>query len=246
MELLGVLGGVAFSLACAVVGFRLLRLASRSKQTPELAMGVAFVSSGAVGFTFTVIADALARNGGAPDTIVRLGQAAMLSFYVGYFGLAVGSWRIFRPRESWVKGLVGAIGAVLVMVSAVLTANPGMQPGQTGEIASWCGVATGCFVFGWAGVESVLLFLRLRKRARIGLVEPLILDRVRLWAVGMFAAWAMTVHALGFRLMTGTNQMPDGQRVLSSGFGLVAAVAIWLAFFPPAVYRRRFATPMGD
>ena len=210
-------------------------------------MGVAFVSSGAIGFSFTVVAETLARNGGgSPETIARLGQAAMLAFYVGYFGLAVGSWRIFRPRESWVKGLVGAIGAALAIVSAVLIANPGMQPGQTGEIASWCGVATGCFVFGWAGVESVLLFLRLRKRARIGLVEPLILDRVRLWAFGMFGAWAMTVHALGFRVITGTNQMADGHRILSSSFGLMAAIAIWLAFFPPAVYRRRFATPMGD
>jgi len=28
--------------------------------------------------------------------------------------------------------------------------------------------------------------------------------------------------------------------VLSSAIGLVAAAAIWLAFFPPALYRRRF------
>ena len=29
----------------------------------------------------------------------------------------------------------------------------------------------------------------------------------------------------------------------SSAHGLVAAIAIWLAFLPPAVYRRRFAAP---
>jgi hypothetical protein len=35
----------------------------------------------------------------------------------------------------------------------------------------------------------------------------------------------------------------DGHRLVSSGFGLIAAIAIGLAFFPPAAYRRRFAAP---
>ena len=240
MELLGIAGSIAFSVACAVVGVRLLWLARRTRHAPELAMGVAFVSSGAVGFSITVAADLLRRAGADVEVVGRLAQAAMAFFFLGYFGLAVGSWRIFRPRERWPRNLVAAIGAVLVGAAVVMASGRDLAPGTRSEIASWVGIATGSFVFGWAGVESVRLHASMRKRHRLGLVESAVVDRVKLWGIGMGSAWAMTVHAIGYRAAMHTNLMPDGHRVVSSCFGLIAAVAIWLAFFPPAFYRRRF------
>jgi hypothetical protein len=241
MELLGIAGSIAFSIACAVVGVRLLWLARRTRHAPELAMGVAFASSGAVGFTITVAADLIRRSGGDPALVGRLSQAAMIFFFLGYLGLSVGSWRIFRPRESWPRNLVIAIGAVLACAALVMISGSDLSPGSRSEVASWIGIGTGSCVFAWAGTESFLLFAQMRKRLRLGLVEFAVVDRVRLWGVGMFGAWAMTAHALVYRVTTGTSLMPDGQRLMSSGFGLVAAIAIWLAFFPPAFYRRRFA-----
>jgi hypothetical protein len=61
-----------------------------------------------------------------------------------------------------------------------------------------------------------------------------------MWGVGSAAAFAMTQHGLGQRLLIGPV-VADGQRIVSSLLGMVAAVAIALAFFPPAAYRRRFA-----
>jgi hypothetical protein len=80
----------------------------------------------------------------------------------------------------------------------------------------------------------------MRKRVRVGLLEAAVADRVRLWGVGSGAACGMAAYGLVTRLAIGPV-VPDVHRVLSSALGLVAAVAIWLAFFPPAAYRRRLA-----
>ena len=47
-------------------------------------------------------------------------------------------------------------------------------------------------------------------------------------------------HGLLMRVVLGPVES-DGMRLVSSALGMVAAIAIWLAFFPPAAYRRRMA-----
>jgi hypothetical protein len=245
VELLGIAGSIAFSLACAAVGVRLLWMARRTRHAPELAMGFAFVSSGAIGFTFAVVADLVRRSHGDADLVGRLGQIAMIFFFLGYFGLAIGSWRIFRPREIWPRNVVVAIGAILAATAFAMLLGRDLALGSRSELWSWVGIGTGSAVFAWAGCESIRLYLSMRKRRRVGLVEMVVVDRVRLWAVGMLSAWAMTAHGIGFRFLAHTNLMPDGQRLVSSCFGLVSATAIWLAFFPPAFYRRRFTAAIA-
>jgi hypothetical protein len=80
----------------------------------------------------------------------------------------------------------------------------------------------------------------MQRRARIGLVEPAVVNRVLLWGIGSLAAFAMSGYGLLTRVALGPVQS-DGMRLVSSALGMIAAVAIWLAFFPPAAYRRRVA-----
>jgi hypothetical protein len=240
VELLGLIGSVAFSLASAVVGVRLLWLARRTRAAPELAMGLALVSSGALGFACFVVADLLRRSGEVGSATRALGIAATLFFFAGYLGLGVGVWRMFRPRERWPLAPLALCTAILTGASAVIVgAGDALVPHA--EAATWTGISVGASVFAWSAVESYLLHGQMMRRLRVSLVEPEVVDRVRLWGVGSLAAFAMTAHAIALRFVTGTPVMADGQRLASSLFGLVAAVAIWLAFFPPAFYRRRFS-----
>lgn len=241
MEFLGLLGNVAFALASAVVGVRLLLLARRTHCAPELAMGLAFVSSGAIGFVFYVSADVLRRNGGDATAIARLGQLGTLFFYGGYAAMAVGTWRMFRPAERWPIGVIVGFCAVLLGASATLLGANDSRPGATGEIATWIGIGVGCSVFAWSAIEAWLLVARMGKRLALGLVEAEVVDRVRLWGWAASAACAMTGHAIAMRLATGSAVLSNGHQLFASGLGLVAAIAVWLAFFPPAAYRRRFA-----
>lgn len=239
MQILGLLGVAAFSLACAVVGFRLLRLASRTRQVPELVMGVAFVASGAVGFPLLTAADLL--SGAGADSVARLSaNLGTLSLFTGYLGLGIGCWRIYRPAARWPLVPL-AVGTLLILAaSAVVLASSDLRAGGLRDIAFWSGVATGSAAFAWNACESFPLYAQLRRRLALGLVEPEVANRVLMWGIGSSAAFAMTVQGLANRVLVG-QVSGDGHRLLSSGFGLIAAVAIGLAFFPPAAYRRRFA-----
>jgi hypothetical protein len=239
VELLGLIGSVAFSLASAVVGVRLLLLARRTRGAPELAMGLALVSSGALGFTCFVVADVLRKSGSTSPLVSILGIGATLFFFAGYLGLAIGCARMFRPRERWPLALIGVDAAIRVAASSVIVAGGNALVGWA-ETATWVGISVGASVFAWSSIESYFLHAQMARRLKVGLVEPEVVDRVRLWGVGSLAAFAVTAHAIALRVITGTPDMADGQRLASSLFGIVAAVAIWLAFFPPGFYRRRF------
>jgi hypothetical protein len=240
MKLLGVLGVVAFSVACAVIGVRLLRVAARTRQAPELSMGLALVSSGAIGFPLLIASQAIA-TGSAPSLTTHLLSAFGSAFtFVGYVGLMIGTWRIYRPAAQWPRAAL-AIGSLVVVAACATTfATRDATPGGTREIALWTGVAVGIATFGWSAGESFALYGQLQRRARIGLVEPAVVNRVLLWGIGSLAAFAMSGYGLLTRVVLGPVES-DGMRLVSSALGMIAAVAIWLAFFPPAAYRRRIA-----
>jgi hypothetical protein len=240
MQLLGLLGVVAFSLACAVVGVRLLRVAARTRQAPELSMGAALVSSGAIGFPLLISSQVMMMRGGAPLAAHLLSGFGSVFTFLGYIGLLIGTWKIYRPAAQWPRALLGIASLIVVGACVTIFANRDASPGSVREIAIWTGVAVGISTFAWSAGESFALYGQLQKRARIGLVEPAVVNRVLLWGVGSLAAVAMSAHGLVLRILTGPV-VSDEMRLVSSALGMVAAIAIWLAFFPPAFYRRRLA-----
>lgn len=237
MQILGLLGVVAFSIASAVVGVRLLRLAARTRQAPELAMGLAFVVSGAIGFPLLTAAGILMQTDSGTLTRLAMG-AGTLSLFTGYVGLGIGCWRIYRPADRWPMVPIGAGTLVLLAASAVAFGSQEFGPGSLRDVAFWSGIGIGSATFAWNALESLLLHRQLRRRLGLGLADPEVVNRVLLWGIGSSAAFVMTLHGLATRVFVG-QVIEDGHRLVSSGFGLVAAVAIGLAFFPPAAYRRR-------
>jgi hypothetical protein len=244
MRVLGLAGVAAFTVTSALVGFRLLRLAARTHRAPELAMGLAFVLSAAVGFPLFTVALLLKQAGTAAATVHGIESTGALFTYAGYLSLAIGNWRIFRADRRWPLAAIVALATATCSVATVVVVLRDARPGQPRELTIWAGVAIGLVVFAWSSAESLLLHRRLRRRLRLGLVEPEVVNRVLLWGVGSLAAVGMTAHGLALRILLGPGDaISDGQRLVASGLGLVAAVAIGLAFFPPAAYRRRFAAP---
>jgi hypothetical protein len=240
MQALGLLGVAVFALASAVVGVRLLLLARRTRQAPELAMGIAFLVSGAFGFPLLTAASVVVQADGSAPLAHALVSLGAFSTFAGYVGLGIGCWRIHRPRARWPLAPIGLGTAVVLAASAVVATSSGTAGAGARDLAFWCGVAVGVLTFAWNALESFVLHGRLRRRAALGLADPEVVDRVWLWGVGSAAACAMALHGLVLRAAIGPV-VTDGQRVVSSLLGLVAAVAISLAFFPPAAYRRRFA-----
>lgn len=245
MRLLGLLGVVAFALASAAVGVRLLALARRTRQAPELAMGLAFVVSGAIGFPLLTGASIVVETGGSAGLAHVLLALGAFSTFAGYVGLGVGCWRIYRPASRWPLAPI-ALGTAIVAGAGCLVAGAtGTAGAATRDAAFWTGVGVGSLTFGWNALESFVLHARLRRRRALGLADPAVVHRVLLWGVGSTAACAMTLHGIALRIAIGPV-VADGQRIVSSILGLVAAVAIGLAFFPPAALRRQPATATGS
>ena len=98
VKLLGL--GVIFQLlACVVVGMRLILLWRRTRLLPELAFGVAFLSLGALGYPLSIVA----RMGLAGEAGEILLSVALGAQNLAAISLLVGTWRIFRPLERWLR-----------------------------------------------------------------------------------------------------------------------------------------------
>lgn len=232
MHGLPLIGFGSFVLASAVVGLRLLRIALRTGQTPEFAIGTALFAGGGVGYGLVVLAFAAQAFPLSVVPIAVLGGTLCASF--GAVALAFGVWRIFRPRQRWPLAVVGGIAAVLALSLAARVAQLAQVPASTPVF--WSFTAGSAAAYLWSAIESLRFHALMRRRLRIGLGDPAIAARFLLWGVSACAA-------LGIHLCSAINRHLDPSTLpaalvgIQSGFGLVAAAGIWLAFFPPRRWR---------
>ena len=86
----------------------------------------------------------------------------------------------------------------------------------------------------------------MRRRLVVGLADPVVVDRFRLWAVSSSAITAgFLVFYMG-RLWAENVATSVPVLTATSVVGLVAGVSMWLAFVPPAAYLRQFKSALAD
>ena len=90
-------------------------------------------------------------------------------------------------------------------------------------------------------ISALLGFALLYGATGLGLVDPVVADRFRLWSISTTTITLGFVVFLAGRLLT--ENVGETAWVLgaTSLVGLVAGSTMWIAFFPPARYLRRFA-----
>jgi hypothetical protein len=231
-------GFLAFFVVALVVGVRLLALAARTRQLPELLMGVGVLGIGPVGFGGIVLALGLAHDAPAASRLVA--GLASLAVGSGVAAKYLFNWRIYRPTSP--AAAVASLAGV-VAIAAVLAAE-GRATGF--DTTAWRGsgwhvarsaLQVGCLL--WGASEALAYWAKMRRRVRLGLADALVANRFLLWAIGAGAAGVGS--AIGVFAQLAGGQPPLGQTwvtMSSSLHGLVSAVALWLAFVPPAAYRR--------
>jgi hypothetical protein len=233
------LGMLAMIAADAAAGARLLWLARRTRQLPELALGSSLLLMGAIGYPLAVAARRGAFGADATAAWVLAGALAIQN--LGCFGAFVLNWRVFRPGARWAAGLTATGGAVFVAsVAAPIFAAGASGPDYDG---GWyyAGLGARTAGFAWAAVESLRYHGLMRRRLALGLADPVVTDRFRLWGIASAATVAGFAIFLAGRLAG--PHMGESPPVLAatSCVGLVAATSLWLAFLPPAAYLRRLA-----
>ncbi len=242
MQILALPGFVAFFFVALWVGVRLLAQWGRTRELPELLLGIGVLGIGPVGFGFLLLAAvAGANNPRAPSVLAGVSAIAVAG---GASSKAIFNWKIYHPDSRGVAGI--AFAAIALLALAVL--GEGMTTGYAPE--SWMKPgwillreAVQVIVLLWGSAEAFLWWGRMRRRVRVGLGDALVASRFLLWAIGAGMAGIGSLFGAVIALVEGRglNELPE-LTVLLSMFGMTSAVSLWLAFATPQWFKRRVLT----
>ena len=235
-SLLG-LGMLVMCAADAVVGVRLIALSLRTRELPEFALGNAVLLLGAVGYPLSVAARRGLGGDSGPEAL--LGWALAIQ-NLASLAMAVATWRTFRPASRWGTAACAGLGAALLASWCGQAFASGFSLAPGGSAAYWLGYAARALPFFWNACESWHYHGMLSRRLAIGLADPIVTDRFRLWAIsasGVCAAFAV----FGLAALRGVDVATSPEVLATSSLaGLVSGATLWLAFLPPRRYLRRF------
>jgi hypothetical protein len=229
MRSLLALGTLAFCLSSLVVGLRLGALALRTRRMPEAIFALALLSAGALGYGNA----ALASSGISliPGTGVRTIHVAMLGVGLGAAGVGLFTWRVFRASSAW-AATAWASGVALIAGSLAMQLGTGH--GDVRDLTSiwfWLGFAPRALAYGWSGVESLAYYGRMRRRERLGLGDPEVSRRFRLWGIAALSAFGMHGPVVWDALHHSPRPgMEPVSSAIAALLGLTCAGALWAAF----------------
>lgn len=236
LQLLAGIGMAVFMGVSMLVGVRLVRLARRTGEGPELLIGVALISMAPISFPLARLSFAL--QGSAPYL-----AAGLLAFSVA--GLALGGCcaaeltrRVFRPGSGVARALVWGIAFGLVGCWGVTAGTTGFDlRGRAMEWPGYAGFVLRSGALAWAAVESLRYWRRMRRRLAIGLADPATTNRFLLWGAGSAAAAANHLIVM-WTAGAGSDvlHISDGLASVVSLMGLGTSVCLWLGFLPPQRY----------
>lgn len=250
------LGGVVTLLNCAlsaVIGVRLIRLAARSKG-PESWLGVYLLAGVVLG---TLLSSAVYISWAdptvamPPDWRPPLHALQFLANSAGMLGIAIFTQRVFRPQTAWARVAVLASIAIPVVAFAATAWIEGFEVRVIQNPLYCVAVASREAAMIWMTVESFLYYGQLRRRQRLGLADPMLVNRFLLWGIWAASMSLMQlsdpIGRLWYWSITGTTVewLPEvGKTIIvfmigsTSALGSVAAITLLLTFFPTAPYRR--------
>ena len=236
MNPLSLIGFLAFFVVALVVGIRLLLLWRRTRQLPELLMGIGVLGIGPIGFGAMTIGTVSMSNPPIANAAFAMGTVAVA---VGVLAKCTFNWLVYRRESVIAKIVTCGVGMLLLVVLATQVLDGQWTPttAMAWDSLSRSFVQVGCLF--WGSAESLYYWSRLRRRMTLGLADSVIVNRFLMWGLGAGFAGLGTGIGVTAEIITGipTLQIPWVVST-SSAFGFAAAVSIYLAFVPPERYVR--------
>ena len=179
---------------------------------------------------------------------LALNAASHLAIEAAIIGLSLCTWRVFRPTSFGARVFVAGVAAVSSFFTLwLITITDSDQEASALALAV---NATRALPMLWAFAECARYARLMRRRVALGLADPLVANRFVLWSVWtgalgftailLFAvrsrAYWLQLHGVDPRVVMPTAIPLTGA---IAGVAIVsAAIAVWLAFFPPTPYQR--------
>jgi hypothetical protein len=228
-----------YSVMSATVGVRVVRRALPAKSVPELLMGTAYAAAPGFGYPLVVIGSLISDR-----------AASSLLFSVGQFGIVAGvtcflffNARVFRP-ESRLAPIAAHVGSIVLAVAGWERVQAHIAVGA--EALSLASVRHGTIVtltvlglaYAWTATEGLRHNRMMRRRAKIGLGDPVVENRFLLWAVAGGLQLVSNI-VVAYSLWEGRNISADLLPLFAtSSVGAVNSALLVLIFLPPARYTR--------
>jgi hypothetical protein len=224
---------------------RLLSAARRTRQSPELLAALYFLGAG-VGLPLRLYGSSIFES--QPELASTINGFGHLFFAFGVIAMTIFTWRVFHPERRGARTF--AIATITLIVSTTIyTLFSGMGSAET-SIEMIATNSARLIPTYWAFFESYRYWGAMRKRAALGLGDPVVTNRFLLWAVWTAAVSVLATASLGLRVLemllsaSGTSVETDeflqpvllGLRLLFLGMAPTAVVALSLSFFPPTSY----------
>jgi hypothetical protein len=234
MEGQAYLGELLAGTVYLIVGVRLFLLAQRTGEAPEKLLGVAFLFMGtSAGF---YVLPKLSPFESLWTSLNFAGRVCVIPSVVIF---TLFTWRVFRPAERWGGWLVWGM-AILLVIGVGGSAMGGDWEGFSISNGwfwlEWVGYT---LPYGWASSEAFAQYRHARRRARLGLCEPLVRNRYLLWALfGTLQVCLSLVLLPQYVNYETTNQFAAMWDALYGAIEIISLVMIGLVFFAPAFYQR--------
>ena len=236
MELNANLISIAAGIFYLIAGYRLLRLSGRTRERPELLLGIYFVFTSQ--WYLLYYAPGILGIEGLPPLI---GHGTEWIYVVGIIPYLLFLRGAFRPKSAWATALVIVCTLLLVAGGTASSLGGGNfnSLNDPGYLTEWVGYTVPCF---WMCCEGAISHAAAKKRVRFGLCDPIVANRYLLFAGFGFcqvAACAADLSwAYGNSNAGGASAFADG---LLGATEIASVAVLWFAFFPPLVYRRWIA-----
>jgi hypothetical protein len=240
VKLFGLLCVLAYCAVATGVAIRMLRLASRTGGVPELLIGAAMLTGGAIGYPTWVLFGVLEAQ--HADAALRLGFAGVLGLHLSAAANGLAWYAIFHRATPWARAALGGV-CFLLFLSLVdrLAAVEARVEGATTSLHLYR-LSLACMALPYLlmAVSGLRYHARLKRRLALGLSDPVVVNRIWLWSMSS----ALVVGQYGWSLATlHLRYLPTvaaGSHIVIALLGLALAVLLSLAFFPPERYLRRF------
>lgn len=239
-----------FVVGSAVVGVRLLLLARRTRELPELLLGCAILGTAVLGYGVLIVG--LILRGGRLDAedvpfaaVVLTGIGRSLhNVGVTFFFLFI--LKVFRSGQTWAWLVAGVALLVHWGGFAWGAAAGSFRLEVVGSVAWLCEYVVVWAYPLWLALESFRYWSLMRRRKALGFADPMVTNRFALWGTGsLWSALAIWTASVPFFLVDQPEVWASVAPVIhiaTAAAGLASITCSYLAFLPPAWYARRIQT----
>ena len=214
-----------------IVSQRLFRLSRRTRERPELLLGICFAFTGLYYLGYN-----LPSLFGFDSWPPSIGSMLEWTYILGVFPLLFFIRSVFRPEDAWAGVLVGVCSALLLVTTTMTVLNGRDLYSFDNQwfLTQWASYTAPC---AWLCWEAMLSRRGARKRVRLGLCDPIVANRYLLIALFGGFQFLACLADLSFAHDISSNQAASLiSDAILGGSEIAATTMLWLAFFPPRFY----------